>query len=314
MRRYVFLRALSYIPVLFCVTALVFALMRAAPGDSAYMLLTEHGKDVTGENLAEARAELLLNKPVWVQYAVWLGAVLRLDFGRSAITGREVLPEFVTHLAYTARLAFPAVAAMLFIALPCGVVSAARAYGAFDVVSRAVTILFLSMPGFCVGLALLYIFGVWLSLLPTFGSDSLRHMILPCITLSAGSAASYARFIRAAMLEQLSSDYIKAGLSRGVAPRTLLCRGALRQTLPSVVTSVSMSLGLLLGGSAVVETVFSWPGVGKFLVDAIGKRDYAVVQCCVLLFGVFFVTLNFAAELISMSLDPKTQRKKGGAM
>ncbi|MDR1603270.1 MAG: ABC transporter permease [Gracilibacteraceae bacterium] len=313
MRRYIFLRALSYIPVLFCVTALVFILMRAAPGDAAYMLLTEHGKDITEEALAEARAELLLNQPLWAQYAAWLDAIRRLNFGRSAITGLEVLPQFTMHLGYTARLAFPAVLTMIFIALPCGVISAARAGGVFDAVSRAVTILFLSIPGFCLGLALLYAFGVRFGLLPTFGADSLRHIVLPCLTLSAGSAASYTRFIRVTVLEQLSADYIKAGLARGVAPRTLICRGALRQALPAIVTSVSMSLGLLLGGSAVVEMVFSWPGVGKFLIDAIGKRDYAVVQCCVLLIGVFFVTLNFAAELISMALDPKTQGKRGAA-
>jgi ABC-type dipeptide/oligopeptide/nickel transport system permease component len=312
MRRYIILRALSYVPVLFCVTALVFVLMRAAPGDAAYMLLTEHGKDVTDEALTEARAELQLNKPIWIQYATWLGSILRLDFGHSVITGREVLPQFITHLGYTVRLAFPAVAAMLFVAFPCGVISAARADGAFDAVSRATTILFLSLPGFCTGLTLLYVFGVRLGLLPTFGADSPRHMILPCVTLSAGSAASYTRFIRTTVLEQLSSDYIKAGLSRGVAPRILICRGALRQALPAIVTSVCMSLGLLLGGSTIVESIFSWPGVGKFLVDAIGQRDYAVVQCCVLLFGVFYVTLNFAAELISMLLDPKTRRERGG--
>ncbi|MDR0435104.1 MAG: ABC transporter permease [Gracilibacteraceae bacterium] len=311
--RYVLLRALSYIPVLFGVTVLVFVLMRAAPGDAAYMLLTEHGKDVTRENLAQTRTELLLDAPVWKQYAAWVAAAAKLDFGRSAINGREALPQFVAHLAYTVRLALPAIAVMLFIALPCGVIAAARAGGAFDAAARAATVLILSIPGFCAGLALLYLFGVKLALLPTFGAGGWRHMILPAATLAAGAGAGYARFIRAAVLEQLSADYIKAGLARGVRPGRLVNRAALRQALPAIVTSVSMTLGLLLGGSAVIETVFSWPGVGKFLVDAVSKRDYAVVQCCVLLFGVFFVTLNFAAEIISMLLDPKTRRGKGDA-
>jgi peptide/nickel transport system permease protein len=314
MRRYVVFRVLSYIPVFFCVTALVFFLMRAAPGDAAYMRLTEHGKDVTEESLTAARAELSLDKPIWTQYIQWFGKVARFDFGRSAITERAVLPDFLMHLRYTAQLAFPAIAVMLLISLPCGVVSAARSGGVFDGFSRAVTILLLSAPGFCVGLVLLYIFGARLGWLPTFGAGSPRHLLLPCVTLAAGSAASYARFIRATVLEELSSDYIKAGRARGVSPRALVWRGALRQALAPIVTSVGISLGLLLGGSAVVETVFSWPGVGNFLIDAILKRDYAVVQCCVLFFGLFFVALNLAAELVSMLLEPRTRRAgKGGA-
>ncbi|MDR1299733.1 MAG: ABC transporter permease [Oscillospiraceae bacterium] len=314
MRRYIMTRLFMYMPTLFCVTVLVFGLMRLAPGDPAYMRLMEYGLDVTEENLAAAREDLGLDRPAWEQYALWLGRVSRLDFGRSAITGREVLPEFLAHMRATAYLSLPSLGAAVLIALPCGVFSAMYAGSLFDKASRVMTILLMSAPAFCVGLALILLFSVRLGWAPSFGYGGARHLMLPCITLAAGSAAGYTRFIRTAMLDEFSSEYVRSAGARGVPVRAIVWRGALRNAMTPIVTSFGVSLGLLLGGSAVVESVFSWPGVGKFLVDAIMKRDYAVVQCCSLAFAVFFVTLGLAADLACMALDPITRRGRGRAL
>ena len=310
MRRYVQSRLLLYIPTLCCVTLLVFALMRLAPGDAAYMRLSEYGMDITAENLDAARRELGLDRPVWEQYARWLGRAARFDFGRSVITKQPALREFAAHVGATAMLSLPALTVAMLTALVCGVFSAMYAGGWFDRVSRAFTILLMATPAFCVGLPLILLFSVKLRWLPSFGAESARHMILPCVTLTVGLAASYTRFIRTAMLEEFSGEYVRAARARGVPARVIVWRGALRNALTPIVTSLGMSLGLLLGGSAVVETIFSWPGVGKYLVDAVMKRDYAVVQCCALSFAVFFATLNLAADIICAALDPKLRRAR----
>jgi glutathione transport system permease protein len=299
-----------YIPTLFCVTVLVFALMRLVPGDAAYMRLSEYGADITAENLDAARRELGLGGPIWEQYARWLGRAARFDFGRSSITNRPAFQEFAVHVDATARLSLPALIAAIMMALICGVFSAMYAGGWFDRVSRAFTALFMSAPSFCVGLPMILLFSVKLRWLPSFGAGSAKHMILPCATLAVGIAAGYTRFIRTAMLEEFSSEYVRAARARGVPARVIVWRGALRNALTPIVTSLGMSLGLLLGGSAVVETIFSWPGVGKYLVDAVMKRDYAVVQCCALCLAAFFATLNLAADITCMALDPKLRRRR----
>jgi peptide/nickel transport system permease protein len=301
-------RLLSYIPVLFCVSVLVFFLMRFAPGDAAMAMLEEFGFDLTHETLAEARGRLGLDLPLWRQYGLWIWRVARLDFGKSVITGRDVLPEFLTHLRDTVRLSVPALLLSVLVAFPTGVMSAMYAGGLFDKLSRGMAILFLSIPAFCLGLALILFFGVRLGWLPTFGSGGFRHYILPCATVTAGSSASFARFIRASVSQELSREYIRAARARGVAPRVIVWRGALRNAAPPLIASLGIRLGLMLGGSAVVEKVFSWPGTGKFLIDAIGQRDYTVVQCCAVMYGLFFVTLNLLSDLACMLADPKTRR------
>ncbi|MDR3210001.1 MAG: ABC transporter permease [Oscillospiraceae bacterium] len=305
MRKIILTRLGSFAAVLFCVTILVFALMRLAPGDAAYMQLEEFGVDLTAENLDAARVRLGLNKPMAAQYAHWLGRVLRLDLGRSSVTGRPVLPEFLAHLKYTALLSVPALLLIVVIAVPLGALSAMYERRALDHLTRGASILLLSAPAFCVGLALILLLSVRLRLLPSFGAESPKHLIMPCVTLSLGAIASYTRFMRGAVLDELSRDYVRAARARGIAPGVIVWRGAMRNAAIPMVTSLCMSLGLLLGGSSVVEKIFSWPGVGKFLIDAIMQRDYAVVQCCVLLFAVFFAALNLAADLICMGLDPK---------
>lgn len=298
------------IPVMLGVTALVFVLLRLAPGDAARIRLEDIGIDPSPEALAQMRGELGLDQPVAAQYIRWLGGVLRLDFGNSITTGQPVISEFLSHFRWTWQLALPALLVIIAIALPAGVLSAMHQGRALDNASRVASMLVLSIPGFCLGLMLVMLFSVGLGWLPSFGAGTAAHMVLPCLTLALGSAASYTRLVRAALLEELSREYIRAARARGVKPWRLVCRHALPNAALPLITSLGMNLALMLGGSAVVERVFSWPGVGKLLIDAVLKRDYNVVQGCVLMFAFFFVLVNLLADLLCMALDPKARRQK----
>ena len=179
-RRYALRRFLLFVPTLFCVTLLVFILMRLAPGDAAYMRLTEYGLDITEDNLNAVRHELGLDRPLWEQYSRWLVRAARLDFGRSGITKRAVFADFISHIGATVRLSMPALAIALLIAFPFGILSAMYTGGWLDRISRGGTLLFMSVPSFCWGLSLILLFSVKLRWLPSFGDGSLRHLILPC--------------------------------------------------------------------------------------------------------------------------------------
>lgn len=312
MARFILKRLLWLIPVLLGVSILVFLLLRVAPGDAAQLRLAQLGIDPTPEALADMRAQLGLDKPLPRQYLDWLGAALRGDFGDSVATGRPALSEFAVRFPATLALALPAVALTAGIAFPLGVGAAMYKGGLLDGTVRLASIALLSIPGFCLGLLLILLFSVKLSWLPSFGAGGIAHLILPCATLALGFAASYTRFVRATMLEELSRDYVRAARARGTAKGRIAWGEALKNAASPIITSLSVQLALLLGGSAVIEKVFSWPGVGKFLIDAILARDYPVVQCCVLVFAVFFVVLNLIADLLCLLVDP--QLRRGGAV
>jgi ABC-type dipeptide/oligopeptide/nickel transport system permease component len=242
------------------------------------------------------------------QYLRWLRDAARLDFGRSLTTGKPVAGEYFAHLKATAALTFPALILAAAIALPAGIFSALRKGGLFDNACRALAVLTLSIPSFCLGLFFILLFSVRLRRLPSFGSGNAKHLILPVLTMALGSAAHYTRFIRGVLLEEFSKDYIRAARARGLMPGALVWGQALKNAAAPVITSLGMSLALLLGGQAVVEKVFSWPGAGKYLIDAILRRDYPVAQCAVIFFALFFVGLNLAADLLCMLIDPQIRR------
>lgn len=305
MGRYIAKRLLALIPILIGVSVLVFVLLRVAPGDAAHLRLAQLGLDPTPEALAAMRHELGLDQNLFIQYFRWLGDAVRLDFGLSVTTGQPAFAEFAARFPATLALALPVLAVTVLLAFPVGVLSAVRRGGVFDTISRVATILLMSIPAFCLGLLLILLFSVRLGWLPSFGAGGPLHLLLPCATLALGFAASYARFIRTTMLEELSRDYVRAARARGLAVRAIVWGEALKNAAPPIITSLGIQLALLLGGSAVVEKVFSWPGVGKFLIDAILARDYPVVQCCVLVFAVFFVLVNLAADLLCALVDPR---------
>ncbi|MDL2237124.1 ABC transporter permease [Christensenellaceae bacterium OttesenSCG-928-K19] len=310
MGNYLVKRLLQIIPVLLGVTVLTFLLMRLAPGDAALMKLQSMGIDPTPEALFAMRERLGLDQPLFTQYWIWLGDVLRLDLGNSIITGRPVLEEFALRFSNTLQLALASMGVIAAIAFPVGVLSAMRKNRMFDGASRMGSIFIMSIPSYCVGLLLIILFSVKLRLLPSFGTGTPLHIVMPSLALSLGLAAYYSRFIRSTLLEELSKDYIKAARARGASTAVLVWRHALKNAATPIITSLGMSFGLLLGGSAVVELIFSWPGVGKYLVESILQRDYPAVQGCVFLIALLFVAINLCIDIVCMLLDPRTRGQR----
>jgi peptide/nickel transport system permease protein len=309
-------RLLHFVPVFFGVTAVVFFLLRAAPGDAAAMRLHDRGFDLSEEGLAAARAELGLDRPVWVQYAGWLGAVFRLDLGNSIVSGEPVVGELGRRFRLTLRLSVPAMALVLVVAFPLGLLAALYQGRLWDRVTRVAAVVMMSIPPFCLGLVFLLVFSVRLRWLPSFGAGSSAHLIMPCLVLFAASAAHYTRFIRSTLLEELSKEYVRAAKARGIGTWDILIFHGVGNALIPIITSLGTSFALMLGGSAVVEKVFSWPGMGSCLIDAVLNRDYPVVQGCVLLYAVLFTGINLLTDMACLALDPRVRKaannKSGG--
>jgi len=302
---YILKRVFHIVPVLALVTLLVFFLLRAAPGDAARIYLQDTGMDLSKPLLEKTRAKLGLDRPVIVQYLDWLGKVAKGDFGRSIATKEKVSKEILTRLKRTLLLALPALFVSILISLPLGFYSALRRGKIIDCAAHIYTIVFMSIPAFCLGLILILIFSVRLRIFPIPGSGY-SAIILPCVTLIAALSAYYMRLVHNIFSEELSKEYLRAVRFRGIKQVYVICHHLIKNAAAPVVTSLAMSLGFLIGGSAVVEKVFSYPGIGSYLIDAIARRDYNVVQACVLLFAVVFVLLNLAADIACIAFDPRT--------
>jgi ABC-type dipeptide/oligopeptide/nickel transport system permease component len=306
--KYIAKRLLHFIPVFFGVTALVFFLLRAAPGDAAYFRIQDRGIDLSGESLRAIREELGLDQPLWTQYSRWLGAVLRLDLGNSLVSGEPVAGELARRFRLTLGLTLPSAALVLITAFPLGLLAALRQGKIWDRITRLSAIAAVSAPPFCLGLVFILVFSSALRWLPSFGAGSPAHLVMPCLVLFTASAAHYTRFIRSALLEELSKEYVRAARARGIGARTILIFHGVKNALIPVISSLGMSLALMLGGSAVVEKVFSWPGMGSCLIDAVLNRDYPVVQGCVLLYAFLFTGINLLADTACIILDPRVRK------
>ncbi|GHT78841.1 ABC transporter permease [Spirochaetia bacterium] len=292
----------------FGVTALVFCLLRLAPGDAAYIILQDRGVDLSRESLAKARSELGLDKPLPVQYGAWLKGVLKLDLGNSLLTREPVSAELSRRFRMTLVLTLPSMALVVLIAFPLGVLFAVYQGKIWDTIGRIAAIAAMSVPAFCAGLLCILLFSVRLRWLPSFGAGTPAHMVMPCFVLAASSAAHYTRLIRSALLEELSKEYVRAARARGVGQKNLIYAHAMKNALFPVLTSLGMSFALMLGGAAVVEKVFSWPGMGMYLIDAVIRRDYPAVQGCVLLYAFLFTFVNLAVDILCIVLDPRLNR------
>jgi ABC-type dipeptide/oligopeptide/nickel transport system permease component len=303
--KYIAKRLLHFVPVFLGVTALVFFLLRVAPGDAAYIRLNDRGMDLTEENLSGVRAELGLDRPVWVQYSRWLGAIVRGDLGNSIVSGEPVIGELKRRFRLTLRLTLSAMALVLIVAFPLGLLAALYQGKLWDRITRVFAISVMSIPSFCLGLVFILVFSAHLRWLPSFGAGSPASLVMPCLVLFIASAAHYTRFIRSALLEELSQEYIRAVKARGIGTRTIIISHSIKNALIPIITSLGMSLALMLGGSAVVEKVFSWPGMGSCLIDAVLNRDYPVVQGCVLLYAFMFTGINLLTDIACIALDPK---------
>lgn len=263
------------------------------------------------EAIGKLKAEYGLDQPLPVQYQNWLAGVLHGDFGNSVKYGQPVSEILARKLPNTIKLACSSFILMLMIALPLGILSAVYHNKTADYIIRFLAFIGEAMPSFWIALILIYLFAVKLQALPVGGSESIKQMIMPDITLAFGMAASYIRRIRTAMLEEMHEPYIMGELSRGISKRRIILRHVLPNSLLTIITLLGMSFGGLLGGTMIVETIFSWNGIGSAAVNAITNRDYQLIQGYVMWMGVIYVCVNLAVDIFYRYLDPRI--RLGGA-
>jgi ABC-type dipeptide/oligopeptide/nickel transport system permease component len=305
MRAFFLRRFLHAIFVIWGVVTVVFCLVRLT-GDPTGFLVDQ---TATQAEIAHVRHLLGLDRPMYVQYLDFLMAVPRGDFGVSIREKRPAMRMVLEHFwPATVELAVAAIVLSTVLAIPLGVVSATRRDTVVDHLSRVSSLFLQSMPSFWLGIVLILIFAVWLQgLLPSYGSGSLRHLILPAVTLAAAPLAQNVRLIRAGMLEVLSQDYIRTARAKGLAERLVIYRHALRNAAIPVITVTGLSLGFMLSGTIIIETVFSWPGLGRLIVQAVPGRDFPVIQAGVFVFAVIFVGINLLVDVLYTVVDPRVR-------
>lgn len=295
-------RLLMLLFVLYAVVTFAFFVMRLAPGDPARIIA---GFDAPYETILALRHELGLDRPILVQYGRYLAALFRGDFGRSYNTRRPVLEELGWRYKNTVVLALCAVTFATFLGVSLGSLTALRPYSVLDNSAMVFALLGVSAPIFWLGVIFMWVFGVKLRLLPTGGTGTARHLILPSLTLGLALSAVIARMTRSCLLECLGQDYVRTARAMGFPERTVIYRYALRNALIPVVTVVGLQLGYSLAGAVLTETVFAWPGLGRLLVDAIFARDYPVVQGCFIFVAFTFALTNFFVDILYSFLDPR---------
>jgi peptide/nickel transport system permease protein len=307
-------RLVATIPVLLLVTAGVFALIHLTPGDPIDAMMAESADESVKREL---RLELGLDRPLYVQYAAWMGRLLQGDLGRSIRNREPVIENVGRRIRPSLQLAGLAMAISLLVATPIGILSAARRNGTVDRVGTTFALFGICMPNFLIALLLIFLFGVTLRWLPISGYvdpleepwEGLRSLALPAITLGLALAAVITRTLRSSMLEALSEDYIRTARAKGLGEGAVIRRHALKNALIPVVTVLGLQLGTLIGGAVITEYVFALPGVGRLVVDAVFARDYPLVQGVVLLIAVGFILSNLMVDLLYGVIDPRIRHR-----
>ncbi|NOU93747.1 ABC transporter permease subunit [Paenibacillus sp. LMG 31456] len=302
MGKYFLQRLLGVIPLLFVVSVLVFMFIHLIPGDPARLVA---GKDATLEEINGIREQLGLNLPLWQQYIHYMGNLLQGNLGHSLRSGLPVSDMLKSRFMPTIILTFVSMGWALVMGLLVGIISAVNRNKWQDRAGMLTAISGISVPGFWLGLVLIQIFSVELGWFPTGGVDSWSSYVLPSITLGAGIMSMLARYSRSSMLETMREDYIRTGRAKGLREFVVVGRHALRNSLIQVVTVAGLQFGFLLGGSVMVETVFSIPGLGRLLVDSIAFRDYTVIQALLLMFATQFILINLIVDMLYGVLNPK---------
>ncbi|MBA2775585.1 MAG: ABC transporter permease [Chloroflexia bacterium] len=306
MVQFVLRRLLYLVPVWIGISLVAFLLANLAPGDPARLALQRAlGRQPTGAETAAAREQMGLNDSPPVQYLNWLGNALTGDLGLSYRTGKPVLESLVERFPTTLQIAGGGLLLAIAIAIPLGVLAAVYRRGPIDHLSRVVALLGASMPSYWVAYLLILLFSVRLGMLPVAGSQTWQHAVMPALTLGIGGSASLMRLTRSEMLETLGQDYIRTARAKGLHSRTLLVRHALRNTMIPISTVLGMRFAGMLGGAVIVETIFSWPGIGKLVVDAIFDRDYPMIQGFVIFMGTAFLLINLIVDIGYGLIDPR---------
>ncbi len=306
MKKYVIKRLLLLIPIVLGITFLSFGMMRLAGSDVVLQQAEGSGAALSQEAMEARREELGLNRPFLVQYADWLKGFLTGDLGVSYVSGKDVFSELVSKLPATLLLAALSAALTVAVAVPLGILAAIRQNRVTDYLIRGCSFIGNSLPNFFTALLLMYFLSIRFSVFPVISDGvSLRSAAMPAFTLAIAMASKYVRQVRAAVLDELGRDYVEGALSRGIPFSVVLRKNVLRSCLSAILTLLALSVGSLLGGTAIVESIFMWDGVGKMAVDAISMRDYPVIQAYVVWMAVIYVIVNLAADLSYRILDPR---------
>ncbi len=308
MGNYIAKRLLQLIPVVIGITFLSFAMMRLAGGDAVTYMYDNAGAAVSQELIDQTKAEYGLDKPFLVQYGTWLAGMLTGDMGESYVSHRDVYETFVSKLPATLLLTVSSMAVTILLAVPLGILSAVKQNRLTDMIIRFFSFIGNSMPNFFAALVLMYFFSIKLGILPVITNTNLgKSIVLPTLTLAVSMASKYTRQIRAVILEELNKDYVIGARARGIREQIIVWKSVLRTAMLTIVTLMALSIGSLLGGTAIVENIFMWDGVGKMAVDAINMRDYPVIQAYVAWMAVIYVIVNLISDLLYHYLDPRVR-------
>ncbi len=304
MRKYILQRFLQLIPVLLGITFLSFAMMRSAGSDAITEMYANKG--ASQEIIDAKRAELGLDQPFLVQYASWLRGMVTGDMGTSYISGKDVFQTFISKLPATLLLTALSVIATVLISIPLGVLAAVRHDRFTDYFLRFLSFVGNSMPNFFVALLLLQLLSIKLKLFPVISSGTtFRSAFMPTMTLAIAMSSKYMRQVRATVLEELNKDYVLAAKARGVRGSVVLWHSVMKASMLTIITLLALSIGSLLGGTAIIESIFMWDGVGKLAVDAITMRDYPLIQAYVVWMAIIYVLVNLITDLLYHALDPR---------
>lgn len=306
MKNYAVRRLLQLIPILLAITFLSYGMMRIAGSDVIEQKMENTGETVSQEMIDAAREELGLDKPFVVQYFSWLGNLLRGDMGTSYVSNKPVFSTFVSKLPATLLLTVVSILLTVVISIPLGIWAAVKQNKATDYVIRTASFIGNSLPNFFVSLLLMYLFAIRLGWFPVISKGiSLQSVALPAFTLAIAMSAKYLRQVRATVLDELSKDYVLGAKARGVPFSTTMMKSVMKASLVTIITLLTLSIGSLLGGTAIVESIFMWDGVGKMAVDAINMRDYPIIQAYVMWMAIIYVVVNLITDLSYRYLDPR---------
>ena len=315
MRKYVIRRFIQLIPILLGITLLSFILTNIGTTDVIDTMESNQGVVMSEEEKDQLRQEMGLDKPLAQQYVIWLGNVLRGDMGESFVSGKDVFDTFISKLPATIYLTVTSIFLTVLISIPLGILSAVKQNKFLDYLIRFLSFIGNSLPNFFVSLLLIYFFSLKLKLLPVMGNNSGWKSIilptltlaiaLPTLTLAIAMSSKYTRQVRATVLEELNKDYVQGARARGIRENKILIFSVLKASMLTIVTLLALSIGSLLGGTAIVESIFMWDGVGKMAVDAITMRDYPIIQAYVIWMAVIYVVVNLITDLIYHYLDPR---------
>ena len=308
MKGYIIKRLLQLIPIIIGITLLSFALMRLAGSDAVNEMYAKQGAIVSEEVIQKAREELGLDKPFIVQYFIWLGNLFRGDMGVSYISGKNVFGTFVSKLPATLLLTLMSIILTVAVSIPLGILAAVKQNKVTDYIIRFCSFIGNSLPNFFIALLLMNLLAIQLKWLPVMSTGTnFISGIMPTLTLGIAMAAKYTRQVRATVLEELDKEYVTGLRAKGVRGGVILWASVLKSSMLTIVTLLALSIGSLLGGTAIVESIFMWDGVGKLAVDCISNRDYPMIQAYVVWMAVIYVAVNLVTDILYHYLDPRVR-------